>query len=347
MSNQRNQVTSALTVGLRESFHVPNTMALPCEAGTVLEYREPSQLPGLQALFDSHGPLLVLGGASNVILPARLNQALVLMRSQGIALAAQTDTHWLVEVAAGQNWHEWVKTSLARGWPGLENLALIPGTVGAAPVQNIGAYGVELCERLDGVQIWDFQRRASRWLSVDECRFGYRDSVFKANEGKQWLVLAVRFALPRAWQPVLDYPDLQVLAAQGVANVTPEAVFERVVAVRTEKLPDPAVKPNVGSFFKNPVVSHAHALRLRGQFPALVGYEQPDGRVKLAAGWLIDQCGFKGKRLGPVAVHERQALVLVNEGGATATDVMAMARDIVVEVKARFDVQLEVEPSIW
>lgn len=322
-------------------------MALPCKAERAIQYRDAGQLDQLQALFDEYGPLAILGGASNVILPAKIDRPLVLMRSQGIDMVGQTKAQWLIDVAAGENWHDWVKTSLARGWPGLENLALIPGTVGAAPVQNIGAYGVELRERIDGVEIWDFERRCRRWLSVDDCEFGYRDSVFKSDAGRHWMVLNVRFALPKSWHPVLDYPDLWELTEREFGSVSPQEVFDQVVAVRQAKLPDPAVKPNVGSFFKNPVVSQAQMQALREDYPKLVGYPQPDGRVKLAAGWLIDQCGFKGRRLGPMAVHDRQALVLVNEGGATADDVMNLASEIAGQVMAKFGVALEMEPSRW
>lgn len=322
-------------------------MALPCSAERAIEYRNASQLDQLQALFDEYATLAVLGGASNVILPVKIDRPVVLMRSQGIELVDQTESGWLVDVAAGESWHDWVKTSLARGWPGLENLALIPGTVGAAPVQNIGAYGVELRERIDGVEIWDFAGKCRRWLSVADCEFGYRDSVFKSDAGKHWMVLTVRFALPKRWHPVLDYPDLWELNEREFGSVTPQEVFDRVVAVRQAKLPDPAVKPNVGSFFKNPVVSQSQAQALRKAYPSMVGYPQADGRVKLAAGWLIDQCGFKGKRLGPVAVHDRQALVLVNEGGATADDVMNLADAVTSEVMAKFGVTLEMEPSRW
>lgn len=326
---------------------VPNTMALPCMAQQAFEYRDASQLPDLQAMFDEAGSLAVLGGASNVILPMVLKGPLILMRSKGIELVGQTDTHWLIDVAAGENWHEWVKTSLARGWPGLENLALIPGTVGAAPVQNIGAYGVELDQRIDGVEIWDFEAASPRWLSIQACQFGYRDSIFKSEAGQHWMVLTVRFALPKAWQPVLDYPDLWVLTEKAFGTVTALEVFERVVAVRQAKLPDPAVKPNVGSFFKNPVISREQAQQILRAHPNLVSYPQPDGSVKLAAGWLIDQCGLKGKRLGPMAVHDRQALVLVNEGGATSDDVMTLAQAIVDQVMSKFGVRLEMEPSRW
>jgi UDP-N-acetylmuramate dehydrogenase len=326
---------------------IPNTMALPCMAERTVLYERPEQLSELQALFDRHGSLRVLGGASNVILPATLDQPLILVRNLGVGLVAQTDQHWLVEVAAGENWHTWVQTSLSRGWPGLENLALIPGTVGAAPIQNIGAYGVELAQYVDAIEIWDFGGRTRRWLSVEQCKFGYRDSVFKQTEGRHWLVLSVRFALPRVWQPVLGYPDLQPLTHWDIKRLNPQAVFDQVVAVRQSKLPDPAVQPNVGSFFKNPVVSQPLAQALKQSFAGIVTYTQTDGQVKLAAGWLIDQCGFKGKQMGPVSVHDRQALVLVNNRGATADDVLTAARTIADAVAARFGVSLEMEPSYW
>lgn len=325
---------------------VPNSLALPCVARQAIEFRHESQLPDLQAVYATHGNIRVLGGASNVVLPPALDEPVVLMRNKGIEQVGQTTDHVLVDVAAGENWHAWVRESLARGWPGLENLALIPGTVGAAPVQNIGAYGVELKDRIEAVQVWDFEVARQRWLSLAECRFGYRDSILKQAAGRHWLVLQVRFALPRQWQAVLDYPDLQGLRDSD-AKVSPQMVFDHVVAVRQAKLPDPAVKPNAGSFFKNPVVSQAQAQALVEQHQGLVAYAQPDGRVKLAAGWLIDQCGYKGWRMGAVGMHDRQALVLVNEGGASAKDVLALADIIVRDVQARFGLALEMEPSCW
>jgi UDP-N-acetylmuramate dehydrogenase len=329
------------------ALEVPNAMALPCLAHRAIQYDSRAQLPELQALFEREGMPVVLAGASNVVLPREFNRLVVLMRNQGVRLAQQTPEHWLVEVAAGENWHAWVQHSLAQGWPGLENLALIPGTVGAAPIQNIGAYGVEMAQRLAAVEIWDFDQGQSRWLSVAECAFGYRDSVFKQPPGKHWLVLTVRFALAKRWQPVLSYPDLKPLQnrhERDPQSVTATDVFDHVVAVRQAKLPDPEVKPNVGSFFKNPIVSHAQFEALHQRDNRLVAYGQPDGRMKLAAGWLIEQCGYKGKRMGAVAVHERQALVLVNEGGASASDVLSVAQRIATDVQAKFGVALEMEP---
>ena len=326
---------------------LPNTMGLPCMASAVIVFRDRAQLTELQDSFDRHGMPLVLAGASNVILPERVNRPVVLMRNTGLTVLEPRADAWLIDVAAGHNWHQWVCESLARGWPGLENLALIPGSVGAAPIQNIGAYGLELAQRVAGVEIWDFEAGQSRWIETPDCRFGYRDSVFKQAAGRHWLVLNVRFALPKDWQPVLGYPDLAPLRQRWQtqpACLTAQMVFDHVVAVRQAKLPDPAVEPNVGSFFKNPVVSAGVYERLKQIHPDLVAYRQADEQVKLAAGWLIDQCGFKGKRFGAVAVHARQALVLVNTGGARMADVLSAADAIAQAVSDRFGVRLQMEP---
>jgi len=331
----------------RGAVELPNTMGLPSVARHVVYLRERDQLPQLQALFNEQGMPVVLAGASNVILPDEVTAPVVLVRNLGIELVGQRDDCWVIDVAAGENWHQWVCYSLAQGWFGLENLALIPGSVGAAPIQNIGAYGVELEQRVPAVEIWHFDLAQARWIDAADCCFGYRDSVFKQPLGRHWLILTVRFALPTQWQPVLGYPDLADLRQRHqaqAASVSAAMVFDHVVSVRQAKLPDPAVKPNVGSFFKNPVVAPEHCAQLKQMHPAIVSYRQSDGRFKLAAAWLIDQCGFKGQRFGPVAVHERQALVLINEGGAHAADVLRAARQIAAAVEARFGVRLEMEP---
>ncbi len=236
---------------------------------------------------------------------------------------------------------------LAQGWPGLENLALIPGTVGAAPVQNIGAYGVELDQRFHSLLAWDLQAGREVEMGPEDCRFAYRDSVFKRDAPGRWLIVAVRFRLPVEWRPVLEYPDLQRHASLQQREVLPRQVFDAVCEIRRGKLPDPAVLGNAGSFFKNPVVEAGRYRRLKAEHSGLVAYAQPDGRYKLAAGWLIDQAGWKGRRAGPVGVHERQALVLVNYGGATADDVLGLAEQIKASVSQRFGVLLEQEPVIF
>lgn len=309
-----------------------------------------TMLPAIQALHDQGMRLRILGGASNVILPETIEDVVVLMRLRGIELVDDTPTHWVIDVAGGENWHEWVSLSISKGWYGLENLALIPGSVGAAPVQNIGAYGVELMDRVQAIEVWDFEQGRARWLSRDACGFGYRDSIFKHAAGEALMVIAVRFELTKDWKPVLDYPDLRQLQRrelQCVGSVCAKDVFNEVVAVRQAKLPDPVLMPNVGSFFKNPVLSSDQAKALQSTHPGLVCYEQADGKVKLAAGWLIDQCGWKGVSRGPVGVHARQALVIVSHAGARAQDVRALAQAICQDVQDRFGVMLEREPVDW
>ena len=313
-----------------------------------------SDLEQVQAAWDEAGEIKFVGAGSNLILPPVLKAPVVIMALRGIACVGQTPEHWLIDVAAGENWHDWVVYSVAQGWPGLENLALIPGTVGASPVQNIGAYGVEVCERIEHVRVWDFERREIRELTRQACQFGYRDSFFKTLEGARLLILGVRFALPKSWHPALQYPDLAELRQQaqtGPGRVTPTDVMNRVIQVRQAKLPDPQVTPNVGSFFKNPIVSQAQADRLLERYPTMVAYRQAqadvNAGVKLAAGWLIDQCGWKGRKMGSVRVHERQALVLVNDGAATIDEVRAVAANIMDDVRATFGVELEIEPVRW
>lgn len=329
------------------NLHAFNTLGLACEARACVSIEQVEQLSALAALARREAPLLILGGGSNVVLPAELDGLVAQVALRGIRLLEATPQHWIVEAAAGERWHDLVAHMVGQGWYGLENLALIPGTVGAAPVQNIGAYGVELDQRLLSVDVYDLHADRLITLPARECGFGYRDSRFKHDTPGRWLITAVRFALPRPWTPVLDYPDLQrhpVLAAS--ASVRAQDIFEAVCEIRRTKLPDPAVIGNAGSFFKNPVVSAPAHAALAAAHPGLVAYPQPDGRMKLAAGWLIDQCGWKGRDLGRAGVHARQALVLVNRGGATANDILQLARAIQSDVQARFGVALEPEPVV-
>lgn len=320
-----------------------NTLGLPARA-RVLPVRERGVLPELSRLVRQGEQVFVLGGGSNVVMSARPQRLIVKIELRGVRLLAEEPDAWLVEAQAGEPWHAFVAYCLAQGWPGLENLALIPGTVGAAPVQNIGAYGLELAQRVHSVLAWDMQAARELELSPAQCGFAYRDSLFKHSEPGRWLILAVRFRLPRAWRALLAYPDLQRHPLLQDAQVSAQQVFDAVCEVRRRKLPDPAVLGNAGSFFKNPLVPAATARSLRAHFPGLVSYSQDDGRVKLAAGWLIDQAGWKGRRMGPVSMHAQQALVLVNHGGATADDVQRLADAVRGDVSTRFGVSLEQEP---
>ncbi|MDR6446392.1 UDP-N-acetylmuramate dehydrogenase [Paraburkholderia terricola] len=294
-------------------------------------------------------PRLVLGGGSNVVLTGDFAGLVLLVALRGRRIVREDDDAWYVEAAAGEPWHEFVAWTLAQGLPGLENLALIPGTVGAAPIQNIGAYGLEMCERFASLRAVELATGAVVELDAKACRFGYRDSFFKREGRDRFVITSVTFRLPKVWQPRAGYADLAgELAASGnsddAASPSAQAIFNAVVAVRRAKLPDPHELGNAGSFFKNPVVEAAQFEALKLREPGLVSYVQPDGRVKLAAGWLIDRCGWKGRAMGAAAVHERQALVLVNRGGASGAEVLALAKAIQQDVLTRFGVELEAEP---
>ncbi len=323
-----------------------NTLGLRSHARAFVRCESADQAPALSDLADHYQNVFVLGGGSNVVLAPELDCLVIKVETAGVRLLSETDDAWIVEAQAGERWHDFVEYCITQGWNGLENLALIPGTVGAAPVQNIGAYGVELDQRFHGLTAWDMRDRRLVDMSVQDCGFSYRNSVFKQAEPGRWLILQVRFRLPKAWRPVLDYPDLQrhaVLQAAG-DRVTARQIFDAVCEIRQSKLPDPAVLGNAGSFFKNPVVSAAVYERLRKEHPDLVAYRQPDGSFKLAAGWMIDRAGWKGRHMGAAGVHERQALVLINGGGANANDIAALADMIRADILARFGVQLEQEP---
>jgi UDP-N-acetylmuramate dehydrogenase len=231
---------------------------------------------------------------------------------------------------------------LALGQGGLENLISIPGSCGAAPVQNIGAYGVELAERLAGVQVFDRDSGAFGHLDVGQCEFGYRDSIFKRHASR-YIITAIELSLPRPWTPALGYRDLQGFDR---ATATPVEIANAVAALRAGKLPDPALVGNVGSFFKNPVVSAAQFESLKSRYPELVAFAQTDGSIKLAAAWLIEHAGLKGERRGAAAVHDRQALVLINRGGATAEDILGLAQHVRQVVMQRYGVALEQEPVL-
>ena len=292
-------------------------------------------------------PKFILGGGSNIILTRDMPAVVLKVEVTGRRLVEERADAWIVEAGAGESWHELVAWTLAQGWPGLENLALIPGTVGAAPVQNIGAYGLELKDRFESLDAVDLVTGRSVTLGPEICAFGYRDSVFKHSLAGRTLITRVRLRLPRPWQPVLGYLDLERrMRETGVSNPSAQQVFDWICAIRRAKLPDPAVIGNAGSFFKNPVDTPEQCRDIIGRDPEIVHYPMPDGSVKLAAGWMIDACGWKGKSVGQAAVYEKQALVLVNRGGAIGSEVMTLARAIQESVYGRFGIRLEPEPMV-
>ncbi|KQQ44499.1 UDP-N-acetylenolpyruvoylglucosamine reductase [Duganella sp. Leaf126] len=323
-----------------------NTFGIAATAHAYIRITNTEQLIGVYADATWRAlPRLVLGGGSNVLLTDDFPGLVLHIATEGKQLVGGNDTHHFVRAAAGENWHGLVQWTLSQNLGGLENLALIPGTVGASPIQNIGAYGLEIKDVFHSLTVFDPRDGAIRSMDAAACRFGYRDSVFKHAAGRNLVILDVTFALPRTWQPRLHYAELaQAVAEQGWTAPTAQQVADTVVAIRRRKLPDPAVIGNAGSFFKNPVVSSMQCAALLAQFPSLVHYAQPDGSEKLAAGWLIDQCGWKGRKLGAAGVYPKQALVLVNNGGATGGEVVALAQAIQADVMARFGVALEAEP---
>ncbi len=296
--------------------------------------------PDLAAL-----PLFVLGGGSNVILPERVPHLVLQMAIRGRELIAETADHYIVRAGAGENWHAFVVWTLKNGYPGLENLSLIPGTVGAAPIQNIGAYGAELQDHFLSLTAFNFETGELKTFSKHDCAFAYRDSVFKSKSPHPYLIVDLSFVLPKRWYPSINYGDVALrLREMGVTKATPADVSRVIVAIRQSKLPDPAVIGNAGSFFKNPIVSAELRNQILETYPSCVSYPQTDLRFKLAAGWLIEQCGWKGRVCGSVAVYEKQALVLINAGGATGAEVRAVAQQIQADVKTKFGVELEIEP---
>jgi UDP-N-acetylmuramate dehydrogenase len=310
-------------------------------------YLQVASIEALQAIRSEPAlaelPRLVLGGGSNILLTRDFPGMVLHMCNRGIAMVAEDDDAVYVRANAGEEWHHLVEWTLAQGLGGLENLSLIPGSVGAAPIQNIGAYGAELKDCFHSLTAFDFDSGQSFTLSKRECGFGYRDSVFKHALRERTVILDVTLALPKRWQPNLAYAEL----AQAVREIDmPSArdISDAVIAIRRRKLPDPAVIGNAGSFFKNPVIAPEQHEALLARFPQLVSHAQTDGSFKLAAGWLIDQCGWKGKSSGRAGVYQKQALVLVNLGGASGAEIAQLAVAIQADVLARFGVLLEPEP---
>ncbi|WP_439864878.1 UDP-N-acetylmuramate dehydrogenase [Pseudomonas antarctica] len=334
------QVLSQVSLKPFNSFGIDVRAQLFAEAHSDAEVRDALAYAAAQAL-----PLLVIGGGSNLLLTQDIPALVLRMATQGIRVLQDDGVHVVVEAEAGEAWHPFVLWTLAHGFCGLENLSLIPGTVGAAPMQNIGAYGIEIKDVFSGLTALDRQTGALRDFNLEECQFAYRDSLFKHQTGR-WLILRVRFALSRASHLKLDYgPVQQRLAAQGISEPTPSDVSQAICSIRREKLPDPAQLGNAGSFFKNPLVSQVLATELQALYPDLVAYPQPDGQMKLAAGWLIDKAGWKGFRDGDAGVHALQALVLVNYGTATGHDIANLALRIQQDIAERFKVNLEMEPN--
>ncbi len=319
-----------------KSFH---TFGLKLKAKSIVEAKSIDDFIHIWSHY-SDLPKLVLGEGSNLLFCCDFEGVIVLNRVRGIILD-ESEQDYFLHVGSGEHWHKFVTWCLDNSLFGLENLALIPGYVGSAPIQNIGAYGIEFAERCEYVDVlytdtWEVKR-----LTCVECNFGYRESIFKHELKNKVIVVAVGFKLSKKWNPRINYGVLKRL--ENLDNLSPRMVFDAVCKIRQDKLPDPKKVGNAGSFFKNPIVSKTHLETLLPQFPELSYYEQNENEVKVAAGWLIEQAGFKGWCVGGAAVHDKQALVLVNKNNAAPTDVIKLAEKIVSGVFVQFGIKLEHE----
>lgn len=325
-----------------------NTLAIPAQSRWFIQV---DSLDGLRYALDfvrqEQCPLLIIGGGSNLVLPDLFPGLVLCMAIKGRECLDQSHEHVRIALNAGESWHDSVMWTVANQWYGIENLALIPGSVGAAPIQNIGAYGVELADCFDYLEAFDSKTGGIVRLDKAQCQFAYRDSIFKHRQGKPlWVITRVVLKLNKQAQFKLSYPALKQALPDKPEDLSLQQVSQAVIAIRNSKLPDPKQIPNAGSFFKNPIVEHRTLERLRKQYPELVAYKHSNNQYKLAAGWLIDHAGWKGKIEQGLGMHKNQALVLTNPGRNAATQVLAFTAKVQQSIQSIFGVYLEVEPHI-
>lgn len=327
-----------------------NTFGIAAKAKHFIAIASVDEL--ITVLKDNHYPdIFVLGGGSNVLFTKDIDALVIYMNTKGKQIVYENDTLVHIKVAAGENWHGFVLWALERQFGGIENLSLIPGNAGAAPIQNIGAYGVELQDVFIACEALDLADLKVKTLTHKDCKFGYRSSVFKHEAKGKYIITNVTLQLSKKKHQLhTSYGSIQdVLKRKALNQPTIKDVSDAVIRIRKSKLPDPAILGNGGSFFKNPIISAAHFKRIKKEYPKVPSYtvpECPDQQFKIPAGWLIEQCGFKGKRIGDAGVHEKQALVLVNYGNATGADIRKLAETIQTAVKRNFGIILETEVNI-
>lgn len=326
------------------SLRTRNSFGVDQQAARLVEFETPEDL---RTLFAAGIPekWTVLAGGNNILFTRDYDGVLLTPVARGITLLSDDGDEVRVRADAGVEWDDLVEWAVGRGLWGIENLSLIPGKAGAAPVQNIGAYGCEAKDAIRRVEMYCVETGAMLTLDAAHCGFGYRESVFKHDLKGRVIITAVEIALTHTPRPRLGYGDVE-REVESRGGATLRNIREAICAIRRAKLPDPAVLGNAGSFFKNPVVGAAAAERLLAEYPDMPHYPAPEGRVKLAAGWLIDRAGMKGRRKGAVGVHERQALVLVNHGGATGGEVIAFAHEVQERVRGKFGIEIDTEVNI-
>ncbi|WP_019038195.1 UDP-N-acetylmuramate dehydrogenase [Psychroflexus tropicus] len=325
-----------------------NTFGVDVKAHQFISVRNEEELEGILKRFYA-SELFVLGGGSNMLLTQNISKTVLHINLKGIEVLEETGNYVIVKAAAGENWHEFVLFCLENNYGGLENLSLIPGNVGTSPIQNIGAYGVELKDVMEYCETINRQTLSKKTFYTKDCQFGYRDSIFKSKFKNQFIITSVTFKLSKNQHKLhLDYGSIQKeLEANSIDSPTIQDVSKAVISIRESKLPNPKDIGNSGSFFKNPVVSHSVLETLQNDFPNLPYYKIDDNSVKLPAGWLIERTGLKGYRDGDAGVHKQQALVLVNYGKASGKDIKDLAEHIRKAVKAKFNIELETEVNIF
>lgn len=320
------------------TFGIDQTAKYFTRVGTLSELKA-----ALLAAKEKQLPVFILGGGSNILLTRDIDALVIKLEIKGINLVKEEGDQLFVEVGAGEMWHELVLHSISQDWAGLENLSLIPGTVGASPMQNIGAYGVEIKDVFDSLQAMHRETLEMHSFDAEACQFGYRESIFKQTLKDQYVITSVTFRLSKTPKFHLEYGAIrEVLAANGIEQPSIRAISDAVIQIRQSKLPDPKEIGNAGSFFKNPTISNTQFEALKAAYPSIPGYPSAEG-VKVAAGWLIEQAGWKGKRVGDVGVHTKQALVLVNYGGGSGKELKNLSEQIQASVFEKFGIHLQPE----
>jgi len=324
-----------------------NTFHIDCKAKYFVEVGSTAEMQELRTLkIFRNEKVFILGGGSNVLFIKDFDGLIIHPVFKGIEIDAESSEHIILKIGAGEIWEELVDYTVKKEWSGIENLAAIPGSVGAAPVQNIGAYGVELKDVFHSLTAIDLKDGTTKTFQKQDCNFAYRNSIFKSEFKNRYLITNVYLRLNKNVQANIDYEALKMFLENEHLEPSLENVYKAIINIRASKLPDPKVIGNVGSFFKNPVVEHAKFAELKSKFPEIKYFPQPKGAVKLAAAWLIELCGWKGKRIGQVGVHDKQALVLVNHGGGDGSQILSLSNQIIESVNQKFGIQLEPEVNI-
>ncbi len=338
------------TFEIKENYSLKNynTFGLECHARWFSEVSDIQSLTSLLKHAKKESiSAYILGGGSNVLLTKDIEGMVIKMALKGIEVVDENEDFVWVRAGAGEVWHELVLYTIEKGWGGIENLSLIPGLVGAAPMQNIGAYGVELKDVFSSLEALNRETLDTEVFDHSACKFGYRESVFKNALKNQYIITSVTLKLSKKPKVNVSYGAItEVLKSKGIDEPTIREVSDAVIEIRQSKLPDPRVIGNAGSFFKNPVIDQEHFEKIKARYPNVPSYPQPDGGVKVPAGWLIEQCGWKGKRVGEIGVHDKQALVLVNHGGGKGEDIYALSEEILQSVKQEFGVELSREVNV-